>query len=169
MSTDDEVVHEADRIALDAVPCCVWRTTAELLGVVLEKLGDPVDSYVNGSQVWIDDDGPAGIGIEWRLHPVAGYVRPEGQTTSGVFADVATGVAALDPVLLWDGLEAFPAYHEETTPEVLRSWVVARLDVEPTAYGCANHDAIADRWERSGRQTSIVNELVAEFSGGSVG
>jgi hypothetical protein len=164
MPTDDNVVSEADRVALDAVPCCVWRTTGSLLGVVLESLGDPVDSYVNGSQVWIDDDGPNGVGIEWRLHPVAGYVRPEGQTTSGVFADVATGATALDPMLLWDGLEAFPAYHEEIDVGALREWVVARIGVEPTASGRANHDAIADRWERSGRQTSIVNELIAELS-----
>jgi hypothetical protein len=164
MPTDDEVLSEADRIALDAVPCCVWRTTAELLRAVLESLGDPVDSYVNGSQVWIDDDGPNGIGVEWRLHPVSGYVRPEGHTTSGVFADVATGAAALDPVLLWDGLEAFPAYHEEIGVEALHQWAAARLGVEPNATGRANHDAIADRWERSGRQTSIVNELVAELS-----
>jgi hypothetical protein len=165
MSTDDKAESDAERVALDSVPCCVWRTTASLPGIVLGSLGDPVDSYVNGSQVWIDDDGPNGVGIEWRLHPVAGYVRPEGHTTSGVFADVATGSAALDPMSLWDGLEAFPAYHEAIEFDALREWVVRRLGIEPAASGRADHDAIADRWERSGRQTSIVNELIAELSG----
>jgi hypothetical protein len=160
---DTDELTDAERVALDAVPCCVWRTTPEVLKALLDRLGDPVDSYVNGSQVWIDDDGPNGIGVEWRLHPVAGYVRPEGHTTSGVFADVATGAADVDPVLLWDGLEAFPAYHDEITPEDLQSWASTRLGIGPDGFGRANHDAIADRWERSGRQTSIVHELIAEL------
>src|SRR6185437_8070940 len=41
-----------------------------------EHLGPPVDSYLNGSQTWITDDGPGEIGLEWRLHPVAGYRLP---------------------------------------------------------------------------------------------
>ncbi len=166
MPTDDndDALSDADRVALNAVPCCVWQTTASLLSVVLEKLGDPVDSYVNGSQVWIDDDGPSGIGIEWRLHPVAGYVRPEGHTTAAVFADVATGSTALDPIALWDGLEAFPAFHDDVEPDALREWVVARLGIAPDAFGRADHDSIADRWERSQRQTSIVRELISELA-----
>ena len=163
MSADDEGISDDDRIALDSVPCCVWLTSPELLAAVLATLGDPVDSYVNGSQVWIDDDGPGGVAIEWRLHPVSGFERPAGMATQSVFPDVASGIADLDPSELWDGLEAFPAYHEPLEPDMLRIWALARIRFEPTASGRVDHDAIADRWERSGRKTSIVSDLIAEL------
>lgn len=156
-----------DRIALDSVPCCVWLTTPELLASVLATLGDPVDSYVNGSQVWIDDHGPGDVVIEWRLHPVAGYQRPAGMASASVFPDVALGITELNPRELWDGLEAFPAYHDPVEPAALAKWATARIGFEPTAAGRANHDAIADRWERSGRNTSIVTELITELGGGT--
>ena len=160
---DDDALGDADRVALDSVPCCVWITTQELLSTLLSTLGDPIDSYVNGSQVWIDDNGPSGIAVEWRLHPVGGYERPVGLTTTGVFADVASGISDVDPVMLWGGVEVFPAYHDAVEPDVLARWAVARIGIEATATGRANHDAIADRWERSGRITSIVDELIAEL------
>ena len=54
---------------------CVWRVDAELILALDEHLGPPVDSYVNGSQTWITDDGPADEGLEWRwittIRPIA--------------------------------------------------------------------------------------------------
>src|SRR4051794_22712696 len=60
------------------VPTCVWKASPELLVTLDDRFGEPVDTYVNGSQVWLRDDGPAGEALEWRLHPVAGYRRPDG-------------------------------------------------------------------------------------------
>ena len=37
---------------------CVWRADAALVLALDEHLGPPVDSYLNGSQTWITDDGP---------------------------------------------------------------------------------------------------------------
>ena len=51
------------------------------------------DTYVNGSQVWLRDDGPAGEALEWRLHPVAGYRRPDGLATEEVFDTVTAALA----------------------------------------------------------------------------
>jgi hypothetical protein len=55
---------------------CVWRADATLVLALDEHLGPPVDSYLNGSQTWITDDGPGDESLEWRLHPVAGYRLP---------------------------------------------------------------------------------------------
>ena len=59
-------------------PTCVWRAERLRLVVALDdRFGEPVDAYVNGSQVWLRDDGPGGVTVEWRLHPVAAYRLPE--------------------------------------------------------------------------------------------
>jgi hypothetical protein len=73
----------------DRVASCVWLISGELVLALDEHLGEPLDTYVNGSQVWLRDDetlGTSAVGIEWRLHPVAGYRRPAGSTTEEVFA-----------------------------------------------------------------------------------
>ena len=50
-----------------------WKLTALVLRSTSVS-GQPVDSYVNGSQTWLVEDGE--ITLEWRLHPVAGYRTP---------------------------------------------------------------------------------------------
>ena len=151
------------------VPTCVWKASSELLLALDERFGEPVDTYVNGSQVWLRDDGPAGEALEWRLHPVAGYRRPAGMATEEVFdvvtAALATGGAlpvALD--LLWEGLEAFAAYDDEVEPATLATACTASLGAPPDASGLADHDLIADQWEQSGGATSIVSALLAQLS-----
>ena len=52
---------------------CVWRVQADLVNALDAQLGPPVDSYVNGTQTWLTEDGPGGVALEWRLHPVAEY------------------------------------------------------------------------------------------------
>src|SRR5260370_30028322 len=70
-------------------PACVWRTTPALIVALDTVFGEPLDSYVNGSQVWLRDDGPTGQTLEWRLHPVPRYLKPPGVPTSEVFSRVA--------------------------------------------------------------------------------
>jgi hypothetical protein len=74
---------------------CVWAITPELVVRLDEVFGEPTDAYVNGSQVWLRDDGPAGLTIEWRLHPVAGYERPQGVSTASVLGRCAAAVRDL--------------------------------------------------------------------------
>ena len=148
-------------------PTCVWQARPELIVALDERFGEPVDAYVNGSQVWIRDDLPD-IAIEWRLHPVAGYQRPPGVDTYDVFSAaalaLATGATPPAPLdRLWDGLEAFPAYGDEVEPAPLASAVTAALGITPDAAGLVDHQSIADRWERSGRRTSIVGELFEQL------
>jgi hypothetical protein len=155
------------------VPTCVWRISPELVVALDDRFGEPVDAYVNGSQVWIRDDGPGGIAVEWRLHPVAGFRRPPGLGTYELFPTIALalagdGMPAAEPESLWDGLEAFPAYGDETEPALLRQAALASLGLQPDAAGLADHRSIGDEWERTGGQVSVVKALLAQLGGPAV-
>ena len=150
------------------VPTCVWRATPELVIALDDRFGEPVDAYVNGSQVWLRDDAPGGETLEWRLHPVAGYSRPNGVDTYEVFATtahaLATGTAppaTLDR--LWDGLEAFVAYDGEIEPATLAAATSAALGIPPDGCGLVDHERVADLWERTRGATSIVDALFEQL------
>lgn len=149
-------------------PTCVWRVTPALIVALDDRFGEPVDAYVNGSQVWLREDGPGGIMLEWRLHPVASYERPHGVDTYSLFSDVAQALATgAPPVLplasLWDGLEAFPAYDDEVEPAPLAAAVTDALGIAPDASGLVDHQRIGDEWERTGGGISIVDALLAQL------
>ncbi len=151
------------------VATCVWRLTPALVTALDERFGPPVDAYVNGSQVWLREDLPGDITLEWRLHPVPGYRRPDGMGTYDVFETTADALAGRGPLpapldALWDGLEAFAAYGDEVGPAILASACTEALGIPPDAWGLVDHGPIGDAWERSGRQTSIVEALTAELT-----
>ena len=134
-----------------------------------DRFGEPVDAYVNGSQVWLRDDGPGGVTLEWRLHPVPGYARPDGVDTYEVFATTAAalsdGSSPPAPLAdLWEGLEAFAAYDDELEPATLAAATTDALGVAPDACGLVDHDSIGDAWERTRGQTSIVSALLDQLS-----
>ncbi|HEV3352723.1 MAG TPA: hypothetical protein VG076_07350 [Acidimicrobiales bacterium] len=151
-------------------PTCVWRISPELVLALQERFGDPVDAYVNGSQVWLRDDGPGDVTIEWRLHPVAGYERPDDVDTYDVFTATSLaldqGVAPPKAVeQLWDGLEAFAAYGDEVEPATLGAATTEALGIPADACGVVDHQRVADEWEKSDRRTSIVDTLLTQLSG----
>ncbi|MEO5678921.1 MAG: hypothetical protein ABIS47_04550 [Acidimicrobiales bacterium] len=153
----------------DLAPTCVWRATTGLITLLDDAFGPPLDTYVNGSQVWLREDGPAGVVLEWRLHPVAGYARPHGVATEEVFelaaAAIATGQAGPAPLdQLWEGLEAFPAYGDEVEPAVLAAVCTAALGLAPDAAGLVDHDRLGDEWEQARGAISIIAGLLAELS-----
>lgn len=194
----------------ELVPTAIWKCSPELIAALDARLGEPVDTYVNGSQVWIRDDGPKGATIEWRLHPVAGYTRPKGYTTYNLFSrialqcaraaevkdnkteetssDPAPALAAqppgeetateqdaaatpsdsqqpdIDPAMVWDGLEVFPAYLDDQIPvATLRSYAIGLLGREPDACGIVDHEAVGNAWEHSQGQRSVVADLMADL------
>jgi hypothetical protein len=156
-------VTEANRIA-----ACVWRVSAELLIALDEHFSSPTDAYVNGSQVWLREDGPQGETLEWRLHPVSGYSRPNGMATDDVFDRVVFRLATgQDPVVgydaLWEGLEAFPAYGDDIEPARLAAACSAALGVAPDAFGLVDHDSIGDRWESANGKRSIIADLFEQL------
>jgi len=160
-------------MAAERVPTCVWRVSPELVVALDERFGEPVDAYVNGSQVWLRDDGPGGTTLEWRLHPVAGFARPPGCSTYDLFPVVALALARGEPPPappeeLWDGLEAFPAFPpsspaEETEPAGLAAAATAALGRPPDTTGLVDHQAIGDAWEAEGGRVSIVEALLRQL------
>jgi hypothetical protein len=134
-----------------------------------ERFGEPLDAYVNGSQVWLRDDGPAAIPLEWRLHPVASYRRPDRVGTYEVFEQTALALAAGDPPpapldQLWDGLEVFAAYGDDLEPRPLVDAATQALGIDPDAWGLVDHETIGDRWERTGGAVSIIEDLLRQLS-----
>jgi hypothetical protein len=155
----------------EVVAAALWRVTDELLLALDERFGEPVDAYLNGAQVWLRDDGPAGEALEWRLHPVAGFERPGAVDVHELLATVVyalrTGEEPPAPIgALWEGLEAFPAYGDELEPAPLAAACSAALGVAPDAYGVVDHDRIGDAWERSSGRTSIVTALFEQLERG---
>lgn len=153
----------------ELVPTCVWRLTPELVVALDERFGEPVDAYVNGSQVWIRDDGPGGIALEWRVHPVAGYERPPTLATHDVFGSIALSLATgEEPVTsaesLWDGLECFAAHGDETEPATLAAAAAESLGIAPDAAGLVDHEAIGDAWEAADGRISIVSALLEQLN-----
>ena len=151
-------------------PTCVWRATPELIVALDTRFGEPVDAYVNGSQVWLRDDGPGGATLEWRLHPVASYRRPPGVDTYDVFSLAALALAEGRPPpapleQLWDGLEAFPADDDEVEPAVLAAAATEALGISPDASGLVDHGRIGDQWEAAGGRVSIVEALLTQLAG----
>lgn len=155
---------------------CVWRVDADLVLALDEHLGPPVDSYVNGSQTWITDDGPNGVSLEWRLHPVAGYRLPRGlshydlweQVVSALTVGADPDALALGPETrtlrsLWDGLECFAAYGDELEPSPLAQAATDALGRAPDAAGLVDHEAIGAAWEQAKGATSIVEMVFAEL------
>jgi len=155
---------------------CVWRVDAALVLALDEHLGPPVDSYLNGSQTWITDDGPGAIGLEWRLHPVAGYRLPRDLSHYDLWEQVVGALSAnADPDALtlgseprtlrsvWDGLECYAAYGDDLEPAPLAQAATAALERAPDAVGLVDHDEIGAAWEQARGATSIVEMVFAEL------
>ena len=87
---------------------CVYRVDPALVEQLDAALGPPLDSYVRGWQVWLEDNGPGGERLEWRLHPPARFRMPRGVNPHDLFDVVLQGLAdAADPAV-----DAFPAGKE---------------------------------------------------------
>jgi hypothetical protein len=150
------------------VPTCVWRISDDLLLRLDDALGEPTDTYVNGSQVWLRDlDGTT---IEWRLHPVPRFRRPPEVGVDELFESVVFAVRGGEAPAgtaggLWEGLEAFPAYGAEVEPAPLAAQVGVTLGQPPDAFGVADHTVIGDAWERASGDFSIVAALLEQLDG----
>ncbi len=160
------------------VATAVWLVEPDLVLALDERLGGPVDSYVNGSQVWLTDDGPGGTTLEWRLHPSPGYSTPRGLSHYDVWEAVVDRLseAGADPDRLrlgteerslasvWEGLECYSAHGDELEPAPLSAAAAEALGRPPLRSGMADHDAIGEQWERSDGSASIVALLLAALA-----
>ena len=145
----------------------VWRIRPEVVLALAERLGEPVDRYVNGSQTWFTE-APGGVALEWRLHPVAGYVKPKGLGHNDVWdtavESLIAGDGSLAPEAVWDGLECFAAYGDDIEPATLASAASDELGLAPDAAGLVNHASIGDDWERTRGAVSIFDLLLGQLN-----
>jgi hypothetical protein len=157
-------------------PAAVWPISASLVLALDDRLGLPVDGYLNGTQTWLTDDGPGGATLEWRLHPVASYEPPRHVSQHDLWDVVVTALRAGAPAdalplgdgprplaSLWEGLECFPAYGEDVEPAVLAGAATEVLGVPPSTAGLVDHTRVGDAWEQSRRSTSLVGMLLDEL------
>ena len=141
-----------------------------------DRLGPPLDSYLNGSQTWLTET--AGVTLEWRLHPVSGYRLPDGLSHYDLWDAVLDQlVEEADPAALrlgtetrglsglWDGLECFAAHGDDLEPATLAGAAQSELGLDPDAAGLVDHDRIGDAWERTGGGVSIVELLLEQLVG----
>lgn len=153
----------------DLVPACVWRITPELLIALEGQFGEPTDAYVNGSQVWLRDDGPGEATLEWRLHPVSGFKRPPKVGTHEVFETIVFALRAGEaplaaPDALWDGLEAFPGFGDETEPALLAQACTTALGIAPDGFGMVDHQSVGDSWEATQGRYSVIDALFSQLA-----
>ena len=153
----------------------VWTISPELVLALDERLGTPVDSYVNGTQTWLTPTHND-IELEWRLHPVAAYRPPAGLSHYDLWEQVVSALSAgADPhslalgdehrplTSLWDGLECYAPF-DEIEPVELANLATSQLGRAPDRSGLVDHEAIGDEWERSGGAVSLVALLLDQLS-----
>ena len=144
-------------------PTCVYRVDPPLVEALDRHLGPPLDSYVRGWQVWLEDNGPAGERLEWRLHPPARFRMPAGVNPHDLFEVVLAGLAeAADPARdlfpvgreqrslpqVWEVLEVFPGFGDDVPPAQLAAAAAAVLGGRtPDAAGYADHERLGDVWK----------------------
>jgi hypothetical protein len=156
------------------IATALWPVSPELVGALDERLGAPVDSYVNGSQTWFTGDDEI---LEWRLHPVAAYEAPKDVSHYDLWEQVVDALHAGTPAdalalggttraltSLWEGLECFPAYGDDLEPATLSRRAADTLGIAPDLCGLVDHDSVGDAWERANGKLSIVQLLTAQLS-----
>jgi hypothetical protein len=155
----------------------VWRISPALVLALDERLGLPVDSYVNGTQTWLVEAESPEATFEWRLHPTAGFRAPTGVSHYDLWEQVVTilSTGAAEDALtlgseprtlrsLWDGVECYVPYGDDLEPAVLAQAATDRLGIAPDAVGLVDHDRIGAEWERASGSVSIVEMLLAELN-----
>ncbi len=159
------------------VPTVVWRAAPSVVVALDERLGPPVDGYVNGTQTWLTDHGPGRrdprMAAPSRRRCTARR-RGAGRTTSGTRSS-ARSPPAVTPsrsaigdehrplASLWDGLECFAAYGDEIEPATLARAATEALGIPPDAAGLVDHDRIGDAWEQAKGAVSLTEMLFDEL------
>jgi hypothetical protein len=159
----------------ERVASALWWTTPELVVALDAHLGLPVDSYLNGSQTWLVEDGD--LTLEWRLHPVSGFTQPKGLSHYDLWEQVVAQLSTGTPpdtlslgddtvklAGLWDGLECYVAFGDDLEPANLALQTTAALELAPDLCGLVDHQVVGDRWEQANRAVSIVQLLAEQLS-----
>jgi hypothetical protein len=160
-------------------PTCAYRVDAGLVEALDRHLGPPLDSYVRGWQVWLEDNGPAGETLEWRLHPPAGFRMPRGVNPHDLFETVLQGLAGVEDARadaidvgeerrrlgeIWEVLEVFPAFTADADPRDVVRAAARAIGRTPDVAGRVDHDRLGGEWK--GRRGDFsVGRLLLETLG----
>ena len=148
---------------------CVWRATPAVIVALDERFGEPVDAYVNGSQTWLRDDGPAASRSSGACTRSPATASPRTSTRTRCSprsrspSRPATSHRRRSSRC---GTASRCSPRTATRSSLRRSAAAAEaaLGIEPDRAGLVDHDAIADEWERSRGATSIVDALFAQLN-----
>ncbi|MGH3440778.1 MAG: hypothetical protein ACRDUY_01785 [Nitriliruptorales bacterium] len=154
---------------------CVFGCDAELVLQLERELGPPIDSYLNGWQVWVQP-APAApeVELEWRLHPPHGFSQPRGLDHHDLWDTVVEQLVAGADVLrlgeeerrldeVWFLLEVYAPFGDELLPDELRAVVEEALDRPATAAGEVDHRTLGARWKRTKRDFDLPGALLAQL------
>lgn len=156
-------------------PTCVYRVDASLVEALDRHLGPPLDSYVRGWQVWLEDNGPQGETMEWRLHPPARFRMPRGVDPHDLFDLVLQGLAGVEDQTdafelgderrrldeVWEVLEVFPGFTTDIEPQAVAAAAARALGGRPPEVaGRADHDRLGSRWKGTRGDFSVGQALL---------
>lgn len=158
---------------------CAYHVDAALIEQLDRQLGPPLDSYVRGWQVWLEQHGPDGATLEWRLHPPARFRMPRGVDPHDLFGEVLQGLSGLaEPDTetmplgeearplsgVWEALEVFPTYGDEMEPDALVRAAAEALDGRPPdVAGRVDHGRMGDQWKGRRGDYSVGAVLFANL------
>ena len=162
---------------MSGVPTCATRVDAALVEALDTNLGPPLDSYVRGWQVWLEDLGPQSQTLECRLHPPARFRMPRGVDPHDLFGLVLGELAGHpepDELLtlgaerrslgqVWEILEVFPAFGHEPGPDGLVEVVERTLGRAPDVAGHADHARLGDLWKGKRGDFSVGQVLLEQL------
>jgi hypothetical protein len=161
---------------MSRVATTIWRIGRDLVLALDERLGTPLDSYVNGTQTWLTGDESPNSALEWRLHPAGGYQPPPALSHYELWDQVVGQLAAgADPGALelagetralasiWGGLECFAAYGDDIEPAPLAAAATEVLGRPPEAQGTVDHERLGTEWEQSRGRLSLTDAVLEEL------
>jgi hypothetical protein len=157
-------------------PICVFDVDADLLLALERTYGPPIDSYLNGWQVWIEpcelrDEEGEPIELEYRLHTVEGFTQPEGLSHHDLWDEVITQLAdGVDRCELgterrrvdelWRLLEVYPAFGDPLEPDEIARVTAEALGREPVASGWVDHGRLGAAWKRTKGGFDLASALL---------
>ena len=155
----------------EVVPSCLWRATPELIVALDDRFGEPVDSYVNGSQTWLRDDGRAGdarvaAASGRRIPATAAMSTPGSCSRSRALRARAPATSTRAAHRAVGRARGFAAYGDEIEPaQLAAARDRARIGIAARRFGLVDHEAIGDAWERANGKVSIVALLLDQLTG----
>lgn len=132
----------------------------DLLKHLNDTFGEPVDSYWNGSHTWFTEEDD--LLVEWRMHPVTGFVTPEASRPEELFTMAIED--EVDPLHYWEGLEVFPVDEHTYDETTFSQYCEEKLGIAPDLCGLVDHETIGNAYERTQGKVSIVQMLLDQLN-----